>query len=234
MTQTISDLVQYNEAVNKYNTNRTHYKNLLEKSSDLDSPFTNAYSIEQLPKKAGYFTDKLHRLNQTIEGKVQEQYGLDHLTQLQNRRSTDKYMQKNGKGKIVGMLDIDHFKKINDTYGHPFGDEIIKSIAKTLEEHSRDNELVARYGGEEFLTVFNTSDLYVANKAMERFRQDIESLEFYTDKSKEPVKVTISGGIAKNEPDEPLAITIDRADKALYGAKDSGRNKIIIADYFLE
>lgn len=128
------------------------------------------------------------------------------------------------------MLDIDHFKKFNDTYGHQTGDEVLKKVAKAIKEYIRKSDVAARYGGEEFSVILPETDEKGSIKVGENLRKAIESLELqYHSKI---LKVTISLGCYTYNPDEADSeeITkdniIDRADQALYKSKERGRNKV--------
>ncbi len=131
------------------------------------------------------------------------------------------------------MMDIDHFKNLNDTYGHSFGDRVLKKVASILISSLRLEDLAARYGGEEFVIILKKMSVEDAQVVAERIRKRIESLEFiYTEKGKnEIVKTTISIGIARynSNLDFVPEDLIKRADAALYVAKESGRNRVSIA-----
>lgn len=119
------------------------------------------------------------------------------------------------------MLDIDHFKGVNDNHGHAMGDEVLKKVSATVLDYSRENDIVCRYGGEEFCILLPETNLVEAKDLGERFRKQIELLEF------ENLKVTASQGVSctvlkANEPEEML----EQADQALYVAKRSGRNRV--------
>mgnify|MGYP002066645285 CR=1 FL=1 len=120
------------------------------------------------------------------------------------------------------MTDIDFFKSVNDRYGHATGDQVIKAVADVLKSCTRDTDLVGRYGGEEFCVVLPKLYLDKAAQIAERIRQAVEK------KSCSGVKVTVSLGVSSlelntNKPDE----LINQADKALYAAKKSGRNRVV-------
>ncbi|MDA3941480.1 MAG: diguanylate cyclase [Spirochaetia bacterium] len=131
------------------------------------------------------------------------------------------------------MMDIDHFKNLNDTYGHSFGDIVLIKVASVLLASLRLEDLAARYGGEEFVIVLNGMNTDDAKLVAERIRERIESLEFpYTEQGKnEVVKTTISTGIARYNGgiDFVPEDLIKRADSALYKAKEGGRNRVEIA-----
>lgn len=122
------------------------------------------------------------------------------------------------------MLDIDHFKHVNDTYGHPMGDKILIAVAKTLQEQCRKEDAVIRYGGEEFIVVLEHSDKENSQVKAEQIRQAIEQLQ------PENIKVTVSLGLTQMQGNEDVESMINRADIALYKAKESGRNCIILSD----
>lgn len=127
------------------------------------------------------------------------------------------------------IYDIDHFKKINDAYGHEFGNVVLKSIAKSLKDHSRKNNIIARYGGEEFCIIVPGMKRDHAIKYAERLRNMISHMDFKTDKG-EPVKITMSAGIVTIEDAASENVTdfIKAADSALYMSKNSGRDRISI------
>jgi len=128
------------------------------------------------------------------------------------------------------MVDIDFFKKVNDTYGHPVGDQILKAIAGKLKAHLRTVDVVARYGGEEFAMLLPQTDAALARVVAERIRTDIESESFETDKGK--LKITVSLGICDTSSNDfqSGAELLARADEALYQAKNEGRNQTVICN----
>ena len=125
------------------------------------------------------------------------------------------------------LCDIDHFKNVNDTYGHPFGDEVLKAVAGVLLQAVRNVDLAARYGGEEFALVLEDSNEKGGIKTAERIRKEIEALTF--NHNGDTVQVTISLGLAIYPRDgEDKATLISRADQALYRAKQQGRNQVMV------
>lgn len=125
----------------------------------------------------------------------------------------------------IALFDIDHFKRVNDTYGHQFGDKVLAEISKIIQNFLRKTDYVARYGGEEFIAVLPETDLTSAMIPMERLRQAIESHSFKY--GNESIKVTVSIGISAVTPDILLDDElIKRADQALYLAKQNGRNRV--------
>ena len=124
------------------------------------------------------------------------------------------------------MLDLDHFKAINDNFGHLIGDEILKSVVGKIKECIRQTAICFRYGGEEFVVLLNNAHIANARLIAERIRMTIGDLFMQTEKG--PLQVTISTGLAVLEDEDSALDLIDRADKALYQAKNSGRNKVCV------
>lgn len=134
---------------------------------------------------------------------------------------------------VLMLLDIDHFKKVNDTYGHPVGDLVLKSVSKILKSTTRKVDIVARYGGEEFAIIMVQTDKQGAIKFAERLRKAIEESEVITQGGK--LKVTVSIGLSSFPDDaKDKSLLIERADKALYKAKKGGRNRVVPYDSSLE
>jgi two-component system cell cycle response regulator len=124
------------------------------------------------------------------------------------------------------LTDVDHFKSVNDTYGHPTGDMVLKGVARILKEQARDTDVVARYGGEEFCVVMPETDAAGAKVIAERIREAIRAEVFQTEMG--PLKITMSLGIATcpdNSTDKQALI--DLADQCLYFAKRNGRNQSV-------
>jgi diguanylate cyclase len=126
------------------------------------------------------------------------------------------------------VIDIDHFKKFNDQYGHKAGDRVLRSVAASVQDSLRASDLVFRYGGEEFVVILGGANLENASKLAEKVRQGVER-DYYIDKEQK-MKVTISIGVACVQPDETELSLFERADKALYVAKRKGRNQVEIAE----
>jgi diguanylate cyclase (GGDEF)-like protein/PAS domain S-box-containing protein len=164
----------------------------------------------------------------------------DELTGLLNRRALDRTLEEEvarhrryKQPLSVVLLDVDHFKQVNDTHGHHTGDEVLRWVAHTLLSNIRNQDRAARYGGEEFIVILPETDLYEARAAAERLRVILDSTPFVglTKGHAHPklLKVTASFGVASLiEGDTPISL-VDRADKALYGAKREGRNRVVAA-----
>ena len=136
---------------------------------------------------------------------------------------------RSGAPASLAMVDADRFKSVNDTYGHPAGDEVLKELARRFLETTRDSDVVARYGGEEFVFLLRDTDLESAAVILERVRSAIDN-ELFTvplgDGSSTDIAVTVSVGVALVSPDQSMEAILAAADAALYRAKDGGRNRV--------
>ena len=132
--------------------------------------------------------------------------------------------QEDGEPLCVVMADLDHFKEINDTHGHPVGDQVLHDVATRMVTGARSSDIVGRYGGEEFLIIFENATLDVARDLAERIRIRVLADPFIEDAEK--LFVTVSLGVAQARADETEESLIERADQALYEAKAAGRNRV--------
>ena len=126
------------------------------------------------------------------------------------------------------ILDIDHFKSVNDTYGHDAGDEVLKVFARRIKRVLRSADLVCRLGGEEFVVVMPETPLAVAERIAERVRSAVERERFPIDPTR-AIPVTTSIGLAERGADANADALLRRADKALYASKSAGRNRVTAA-----
>jgi two-component system, cell cycle response regulator len=156
----------------------------------------------------------------------------DALTGLYNRRYLSTHLDnlaqraaKGGKAVAVMMLDIDHFKRVNDTHGHGVGDEVLKEFAHRLSRGIRGIDLAARVGGEEFVVVMPDTDMAGGRHVADRVLADIASEPFATAAASLPVSTSI-GLTVSSGPDDTRDALLARADKALYAAKQAGRNRV--------
>lgn len=157
----------------------------------------------------------------------------DGLTGLYNRRHVSKRLEeeiarsrRNNTGLCVAMCDVDHFKAINDEFGHGAGDHVLKQIASSLTEYVRRNDIVARWGGEEFLVIFSEIKLTAARIVAERLRGRLANMP-QVDGG--PEKISVSIGLAMLGPGINAETLIEQADQALYRAKARGRNRVEVA-----
>ncbi|MCK1405106.1 GGDEF domain-containing protein [Bradyrhizobium sp. 76] len=164
--------------------------------------------------------------------KIEELAQIDELTGVLNRRYIMRSLndemaraQRSGLPCSVAILDIDFFKRINDGYGHPTGDEVLRSFAAALAVHMRSIDKLGRYGGEEFLVVMPDSSKDQAALAIDRLRQMICNLGW--DSISDDLQVTFSAGLAQVGSNDAAEDILSRADAALYKAKDAGRNRVM-------
>ena len=182
-------------------------------------------------RRKRYAESLRNNVEQAIEMAV-----VDALTGLHNRRYFDMHLSslldqaaQESKPLSLLVLDIDFFKKINDTYGHDAGDEILRALAGRMRRAVRSVDLVCRLGGEEFVIVMPETALDVAGKVAERVRRAVEAEPFNVKEGQMAVPVTVSIGIADRGSDANPDFIYKSADKALYESKATGRNKVTLA-----
>ncbi|WP_248744985.1 diguanylate cyclase [Pseudomonas sp. MWU12-2037] len=174
-----------------------------------------------------------HQL-QAANAKLQKLSSTDRLTGLYNRGHWEESLkaayarnQRYGNATSLVMFDIDHFKRVNDTYGHQAGDKVIEHVADLVREHVRDSDVAGRYGGEEFGVVLSDTDKAGARFFAERLRKAIEALEVVHEG--QSIRFTISLGVADlSQPSISHADLIAWADQALYASKKGGRNRVTV------
>jgi two-component system cell cycle response regulator len=177
------------------------------------------------------YENQLKALNQ----KLQSLAVTDGLTGLHNHRAFQDYLEeqfqtamRNKQPLALILMDVDHFKQYNDTYGHQAGDEVLRQVAQILQANVREGDFVARYGGEEFVVVLPRADSESAVAVAERLRRAVESAEWHLR------PITGSFGVACIRPDmETRQELIEAADQALYQAKKNGRNRVEAWNYRL-
>lgn len=172
-----------------------------------------------------------------IEGRLVEQRRLallDTLTQLPNRQAYDERLQQEyqrwlryGRPLALAICDIDYFKQINDSYGHLAGDKVLRVVAKALRSRLRQADFIARFGGEEFVILMPETSEAEAFQAIEAIRLAVAQCPFHF--REKPVTITVSAGLAVFEPDAQPDAVFERADAALYRAKQAGRNCCVLA-----
>jgi two-component system, cell cycle response regulator len=172
----------------------------------------------------------------SLRDKVQQSIGLalvDPLTGLNNRRFLETHLatmldeaQRRRTPLSLMIFDIDHFKKVNDTYGHGCGDEVLKGFADRLRKVVRGGDLLCRLGGEEFVIVMPNSSIEVAARVAERTRSAIQDEDFVIDSAGQRISITVSIGVAGRGRDGDPDSLYRRADRALYRSKSEGRNRV--------
>jgi len=161
----------------------------------------------------------------------------DVLTGLHNRRYMESHLGNLVRRAVEGarpvalvILDIDHFKLVNDTHGHDVGDEVLKQFSERIQQNVRGIDLAARYGGEEFIIVMPDTDLAVAQSVAERLRQFIADLPFNVTTEEGKLDISASFGVTASGTTDTPETMIKRADEALYQAKHEGRNRVVVHD----
>jgi diguanylate cyclase (GGDEF)-like protein len=184
---------------------------------------------------AGFSAMRANRARNMLLAELRRASTTDELTQLPNRRHFLARLaeelagaQRHGTPLAVAILDVDHFKRINDTYGHAAGDLVLRETAAVLRAATRAEELIGRIGGEEFAVVMPATAVHAARRACERLRAAQNRRTFML-ASGAAVRVTLSGGVAVAQPGEPIEQLMARADHALYQAKRQGRDRIRLA-----
>jgi two-component system cell cycle response regulator len=160
----------------------------------------------------------------------------DPLTGLSNRRHfnsvlerTTEMVARTGEPALLLMVDIDHFKKVNDTYGHPAGDQVLRAVAQALAKCVRPMDTVARYGGEEFAVVLPNCHTFFGGTVAERIRQTIQNMPVALASGQVlTVTVSIGGAYAPEWVRSTAALWTERADAQLYRAKHEGRNRVVL------
>ena len=197
-----------------------------------DSRDTGA-SLSTLMQRLQAATSELAKLRVELD-QAKVEATLDSLTGVSNRRGFDEAMaallreHPSGEaGPSVVLIDLDHFKQINDKYGHVFGDTVLKSIAMAIRSCVKGRDLVARYGGEEFVVLLPATALSGALALAEQIRTTISGARIRRGSSSESIgAITVSLGVSSWQPGEPMEALIDRADKALYRSRSDGRSRV--------
>lgn len=186
-----------------------------------------------LESKLSASTEEVQRLRANLE-QVRRDAMTDGLTNLANRKAFDEALaQACGQNRpmTLALLDIDHFKRFNDTWGHQTGDQVLRYVATVLARIGEAPRLAARFGGEEFAILFPAEDAKTVAGLLEGVREEIASRLLKRRSTNEDLgAVTISIGVAQRRSGETVAGLIERADKALYASKRGGRNRLTQAD----
>jgi diguanylate cyclase (GGDEF)-like protein/PAS domain S-box-containing protein len=176
----------------------------------------------------------LEKENQTLLARLEQEALTDALTGLSNRRAFDAEAVRamaralrDGTQTLMAILDIDHFKGINDQFGHAGGDAVLKTLARSVQVAMRAGDFFARIGGEEFGWLLPRVTIEQAVPAVERIREAVASTETSL-AGRQGITVTISAGLTLLDPSQPLNASLERADAALRKAKDQGRNRLVV------
>ncbi len=179
-------------------------------------------------------SNQLEKVRNSL-AEVELQSKTDALTGLANRRSLDDFFRisminamETGASLCAFMIDVDHFKKFNDTHGHLIGDQVLRLVAKVLQDSIREGDHAARYGGEELAAVLPGAELTVCHEVAERVRRRISEAKLKRRTTGQEIgSVTVSIGVAKFRPGESAEALLERCDRGLYQAKSAGRDRVV-------
>ena len=218
------------EEVNNVQQLQTEYKSLLDNYKKL---FKQSKRLIRMSDKMEAELAITKAELEKYSKKLQMQATTDTLTGLANRRKITELLKEeikkleedNNNNFNIIMLDIDFFKKVNDNYGHPMGDEVIKKVSNHMQDKVGSEGVVGRFGGEEFLTILYNNNIQEAALLANQIRSDIESkkIEF----EGKQISVTVSMGIACSTETVVYQELLNKADERLYKAKENGRNQVI-------
>lgn len=193
--------------------------------------------LDELNAKNRVLRSELGNMQAELDGKTQEVQTLvsesrtDALTGLPNRRCFNEQIQhrigelsRYGGDLCFVILDVDHFKKFNDNYGHLLGDEVLKAVGRVMQATVRDSDIPTRLGGEEFGVLMPAVGLHEAAAAADRLRRAIENC--VVEHEGQALRVTASMGVTQVAPNDLIDAVVERADQALYAAKEGGRNAV--------
>ena len=190
--------------------------------------------------KKGEVIERYYNPGRLFE-EVQRLAMTDDLTGLRNRRGFFEIAgreleraERTGRPLTALMLDIDGFKRVNDTYGHAVGDEVLRHLAERCRRAVRDIDIVGRYGGEEFAVVLPETDLKTAYEVAERIRSTIGGEPFDTEVGPLPIRVSVGLALLTDDNDQTMASLLDRADTAMYLVKRAGGDAVRSAESGLD
>ena len=192
---------------------------------------------ESLEKRLAESTSEVRRLKEHLE-QVRRDATTDGLTNLANRKSFDDELARacaeadaSGETITLALIDIDHFKNFNDTWGHQTGDQVIRYVASVIGRVGAPPRFSARYGGEEFAMIFPRESARQVERTLEEIREEVSSRMLKRRSTNEDLgAITISAGFAERRPGELAHVALERADSALYTSKRTGRNRVTNGD----
>lgn len=222
-TQVGNDVSTHNQAIQRISSDLS--ENRCDPAGALAQLMEANHQMEQQLAEA---ESRLQEQAREIDHHISESR-TDALTGLPNRRAFDEIMQQqakrlrdSGTPAVLMMMDIDHFKQFNDTYGHLAGDEVLQGVANAIRRQSPDTVMATRFGGEEFSIIFPGMNIEETLAAADQIRTSIKSLRFEFEGQQ--VQVSASGGLAQLQPGESIQAVITRADEGLYVSKQAGRD----------
>lgn len=202
----------------------------------MKTPEGHAVSFDDDEAVCNKYKEFMHGLRRCEQAFSAAASGLDVLTGLRSRagliseldRELNRFA-RTGRSFCVAIMDIDHFKHINDRYGHEAGDRVLAQVADQISRHLRIHDDAFRLGGEEFVLCLKETDEVAGEQTLERLRQTLASTPLMLDSKGTPLSITASFGLSVCLPALTAAELLRRADEALYGAKRDGRNRVVVA-----
>ncbi|HYF58513.1 MAG TPA: GGDEF domain-containing protein [Burkholderiaceae bacterium] len=219
-----------------------------------DQDLSSASTTEDVHERVGAMRDVVGRMNRSLgvlESRLEAGHrevarlqaelrsaraeaSLDPLSGVLNRRGFDAELMRacrvadeTGSTLSLVVVDIDHFKRVNDTYGHPFGDQVIRGVGQALVALTHRRDVAARHGGEEFALILPGTALDGARRVAERVRAAVAASRIHRHDGETPIaQVTVSAGVAERRPGEPPHELVARADRAMYASKRDGRDRV--------
>ncbi len=251
----LDSISNIHNTIDKARTNNSNYTEMLDDTvADLKED-NDQEALNNLTVKLLNMTKEVQAANMLLENElasaksdisslkdevdeVRQDALLDPLTNIDNRKSFDSFLKnalklaEDSKEEFsLVMIDIDHFKKFNDTWGHQTGDQVLRLVGATLKSGTREEDLAARYGGEEFALILPNADLDQATNIAEKVRKSIMNRKLHKRSTNEDLgRITVSCGTATYRAGDDIETIVERADKCLYAAKHAGRNKVIRED----
>lgn len=206
--------------------------------------YVAALRLQRTERQEYWLRQQLQDANRELQGEVERRVALqvelerlaatDLLTSLPNRRAFAERFpiestraQRSGEALSLAMFDLDHFKQVNDQYGHAGGDAVLRGVGQLCARSFRGVDLVARVGGEEFAVLLPGASVQQAGAVMEHFLHTLSGLDM--DIGTQNVRITATAGVAEQQPGEDLDALMARADTALYAGKQAGRNRVVLA-----
>jgi diguanylate cyclase len=235
----------FHEKIGGFSEKISHAENIIELNEVLDEVLRETRLVQSEALKS---RDRMIEARQevqdaeqrihSLEAKLQHMSELvreDQLTGSLNRRGLDDVFEREtarsdrrGTPLCIALLDLDDFKRLNDTLGHQAGDSALKHLVKIVKDTLRSMDVIARFGGEEFLILLPETTVEAASQTMTRLQRELTKQFFLHDNEK--VLITFSAGVALRQPNEDQATLVKRADKAMYEAKKTGKNRVVVAD----
>ena len=234
---------RFSDNLGRYAESITEASSLDALAGVVDAMVQESRAVQQRVGQARQQLGEEHARASELESRVRELEGelrrlsdevaTDALTQVANRRGlmqafeTERArLERDGRPLAVGLIDIDNFKKLNDTLGHAAGDEALKSLARLVQQALRPVDHVARFGGEEFVVLLPGTEVADAQQVLTRLQRQLTASLFMHDGK--DVFVTFSAGVTAYRPGERIEVALERADEALYEAKHQGKNRTCV------